>query len=36
MEGVIQSSTDRVIYNMKTQPKQPDFLDESEIIKLKK
>ena len=36
MEGVIQSSADRVIYNMKTQPKQPDFLDESEIIKLKK
>jgi len=36
MEGVIQSSADRFIYNMKTQPKQPDFLDDSEIVKLKK
>jgi predicted dehydrogenase len=36
MEGVIQSSADRVIYNMKTQPDQPDFLDDSEIVKLKK
>ena len=36
MEGIIKSSDERVIYNMKTKPKQPDFLGDSEIIKLKK
>ena len=36
MEGIIKSSDERVIYNMKTKPNQPDFLDESEIIKFKK
>jgi predicted dehydrogenase len=36
MEGIIKSSDERVIYNMKTKPSQPDFLDESEIIKFKK
>ena len=36
MEGIIKSSEERVIYNMKTKPSQPDFLDESEIIKFKK
>ena len=36
MEGIIKSSDERVIYNMKTKPKQPDFLDDSEVVKLKK
>ena len=36
MEGIIKSSEKKSIYNMSTKPKQPDFLDESEIIKLKK
>ena len=36
MEGIIQSSTDRKIHNMKTKPNQPSFLDDSEIKKLKK
>ena len=36
MEGIIKSSDERVIYNMKTKPNQPVFLDDSEIIKLKK
>ena len=36
MEGIIKSSDERVIYNMKTKPNQPGFLDESEIIKFKK
>ena len=36
MEGIIKSSDERVIYNMKTKPSQPDFLDDSEIIKFKK
>ena len=36
MQGIIKSSDERVIYNMKTKPNQPDFLDESEIIKFKK
>jgi predicted dehydrogenase len=36
MEGIIKSSDERVIYTMKTKPNQPDFLDESEIIKFKK
>ena len=36
MEGIIKSSDERVIYNMKTKPNQPDFLDESEINKFKK
>ncbi|MDC0498707.1 Gfo/Idh/MocA family oxidoreductase [Alphaproteobacteria bacterium] len=36
MEGIIKSSDERVIYNMKTKSNQPDFLDESEIIKFKK
>ena len=36
MEGIINSSEERVIHNMKTKPNQPDFLDESEIIKFKK
>ena len=34
MEGIIKSSTDRKIYNMKTKPNQPSFLDDSEIKKL--
>ena len=36
MEGIIQSSDERVIYNMKTKPNQPAFLDDSEVVKLKK
>ena len=36
MEGVIKSSDERVIYNMQTKPNQPDFLDDSEVVKLKK
>ena len=36
MEGIIKSSDEKVIYNMKTKPIQPVFLDDSEIIKLKK
>ena len=36
MEGIIKSSDERIIYNMKTKPNQPVFLDESEIIKFKK
>ncbi|MDC1184992.1 Gfo/Idh/MocA family oxidoreductase [Alphaproteobacteria bacterium] len=36
MEGIIKSSDERVIYNMITKPSQPDFLDDSEIIKFKK
>ena len=35
MEGIIKSSTDRNIYNIKTKPNQPHFLDDSEIINLK-
>ena len=34
MEGIIKSSTDRKIYNMKTKPNQPSFLDDSKIKKL--
>ena len=36
MEGIIKSSTDRNFYNLKTKPNQPKFLDDSEIINLKK
>ncbi len=36
MEGIIKSSNQRAIYNMNTKLKQPDFLGDSEIIKLKK
>ena len=36
MEGIIKSSEGRVIYNMKTKPNQPVFLDDSEVVKLKK
>jgi len=36
MEGIIKSSTDRKIYNVETKPNQPHFLDDSEIINLKK
>ena len=36
MEGIIKSSDERVIYNMKTKPNQPVFLDDSEVVKLKK
>ncbi|MDC0625192.1 Gfo/Idh/MocA family oxidoreductase [Alphaproteobacteria bacterium] len=36
MEGIIRSSDERVIYNMKTKPHQPVFLDDSEVVKLKK
>ena len=35
MEGIIKSSDNRVIYNMKTRPNQPNFLDDSEVGKLK-
>ena len=34
MEGIINSSTHRKIYNMNTIPNQPSFLDDSEIKKL--
>ena len=36
MEGIIKSSDERVIYNMKTKPNQPVFLDDNEVVKLKK
>ena len=36
MEGIIQSAKDKEIYNLKTKTSQPQFLDESEILKLKK
>ncbi len=36
MEGIIKSSDTRNIYNMKTKSKQPLFLSESEIEKLKR
>ena len=36
MEGIIKSSDERVIYNMKTKPNQPVFLDDTEVVKLKK
>ncbi len=36
MEGIIKSSEDRAVYNMKTKPNQPDSLEDGEIIKLKK
>ena len=36
MEGIIKSSDERVIYNMKTKPNQPVFLDDGEVVKLKK
>jgi len=36
MEGIIKSSTDRSIYNVTTKPNQPHFLDDNEIINLKK
>ena len=36
MEGIIKSSEDGEIYNLKTKPVQPSFLDDIEINKLKK
>ena len=36
MEGIIKSSEQKSIYIMQTNPKQPDFLDDSEILRLKK
>ena len=36
MEGIIKSASERIIYRMKTQVKQPAFLGENEIKKLKK
>ena len=36
MEGIIKSASERIIYKMKTQVKQPAFLGENEIKKLKK
>ena len=36
MEGIIKSSDDRANYHMQTKPNQPDFLDDSEVVKLKK
>ena len=36
MEGIIQSAKNKEIYNLKTKTSQPQFLDESEILKLKK
>ena len=36
MEGIIKSSDDRVNYHMQTKPNQPDFLDDNEVVKLKK
>ena len=36
MEGIIKSANEKKIYNLITQPSQPEFLDESEIKKLKK
>ena len=36
MEGIIKSSEGKEIYNLITKPVQPNFLDDSEIEKLKK
>ncbi len=36
MEGIIKSSTNRNIYNLKTKPSQPPFLEEKHIEGLKK
>ena len=36
MEGIIKSSKERKIYNLKTRPSQPQFFEENEIRKLKK
>ena len=36
MEGIIKSSNDRTIYHVKTKPDQPNFLEDSEIVNLKK
>ena len=36
MEGIIKSSETKDIYKLKTKPVQPNFLDDSEIEKLKK
>jgi len=35
MEGIIKSANDRNIYNVRTKPNQPHFLDDSEISNLK-
>ena len=35
-EGIIKSASERIIYRMKTQVKQPAFFGENEIKKLKK
>ena len=36
MEGIIKSSDNKSIYIMKTRPNQPDFLKDSEVVKLLK
>ena len=36
MEGIIKSSEEKSIYIMKTKPEQPVFLDDNEIVKLKR
>ena len=35
MEGIITSSELNEVYHLKSKPKQPKFLDETEIKKLK-
>ena len=35
MEGILNSSTQRTIYNLSTKPEQPKYLSEDEIRKLK-
>ena len=36
MEGILNSSKEKKIYNMTTKPDQPKYLDEDEIKLLKK
>ena len=36
MEGILISAKNKEIYNLKTKPSQPRFLDENEIKELKK
>ena len=36
MEGIIKSAKDKEIYNLKTETSQPQFFEDSEILKLKK
>ena len=34
MQGIIKSSENKKIYNLKTRPPQPEYFDETEINKL--